>query len=60
MCIYVPQLHSLYQWTSEEEVRFPQTGSIGGYGTWCGAEKPNPGPVQEQQMLFKSQPYLNT
>ena len=40
MCMHVPQLHSLYQWISEEEVRFPQTGSIVNYGTWCGAKNP--------------------
>lgn len=38
--IYVPHLHALWQWSSEEEVRFPQTGSIGRYGMWCGSNNP--------------------
>lgn len=46
-----------YPWHSEEGVGSPGTGLIGGCDP-CGCCEPNPGPLQEQEVLVTTEPSL--
>lgn len=52
-CIYVHRAHAWCQWSSEEDGGFPGPRDIYGCGPLCGCWELNPGPLQDQQVLFK-------
>lgn len=56
MCVH--SVHAWYPLRSKEDAGAPETGVTDSYPGQCGCWEPNPGLLQEQPVLFSTEPPL--